>query len=56
MRLGSMEAKMEGIGPGLSAATGVLVEIRDHVKASNDWLQKMNEKMDKVIRDGLKMK
>lgn len=56
MRLGSIDDKMDALGPGLSEATGVLVEIREEVKTSNGWLKGISDKMDRVIREGLKTK
>ncbi|MDR2890762.1 MAG: hypothetical protein LBV18_04060 [Alistipes sp.] len=47
---------MEDVGPGLAEATGVLVEIREEVKKSNGWLGKMYDQVEKIIRDGLKIK
>jgi tape measure domain-containing protein len=58
MRMGQedMKKKLDDIGPGLSEATGVLVEIREEVKKSNGWLGKIFAHMEKIYRDGLKVK
>ncbi len=57
MRMGmeDMKVSIDEIGPGLSEATGVLVEIREEVKKSNGWLGKIYERIEKIIRDGLKV-
>jgi hypothetical protein len=56
MILRDMYLDMEEIGPGLSEATGVLVEIREEVKKSNTWLDKIWNSLEKGHRDGYKMK
>jgi tape measure domain-containing protein len=51
-----MNRKMDELGPGLGEATGVLVEIRDEVKQSNGWLGRIYERIEVMIRDGVKVK
>ncbi len=56
MRMGQeeMNKKLDELGPGLAEATGVLIEIREEVKKSNGWLGKIYDKIEKVVRDGIK--